>query len=231
MKQILLVEDEIILGKLIKESLEKREFDVSLAKDANEALAFVKKRQPNICILDVMLPGMDGYTLAKQLKSLNKKIPILFLTARSQTKDVIKGYESGGNDYLKKPFSFDELILRVNELLNRYTNQEENKENYKIGIYSFNPAIQSLEAEGISYKLTFKESELLKELILNKNSIVERHTFLTKFWGEDNYFNTRNMDVYIVKLRKYLKDDTNVQIINVRGMGYKLADANFLEDY
>lgn len=223
---ILLAEDEAVLGKLIKEAMESKGFTVQWGKNGSDALQAYKKEQPDICILDVMMPGIDGFTLAKQIRAINAQIPILFLTARSQTSDVLKGYESGGNDYLRKPFSLEELYLRINELLRRIkttVNAEDIADEYKIGQYTFLPQAQLLSIYNEKIKLSNKETLLLQELVIHKNKLMERRQTLIKIWGDDNFFNGRNMDVYIAKLRKHLAADKSLSIINVRGHGFKLA--------
>ncbi len=223
---ILLAEDEAVLGKLIKEAMENKGFTVQWAKNGSDALQAYKKEQPDICILDVMMPGIDGFTLAKQIRAINADIPILFLTARSQTSDVLKGYESGGNDYLRKPFSLEELYLRINELLRRIkttVSAEDIADEYKIGQYTFLPQAQLLSMGNEKIKLSNKETLLLQELVIHKNKLMERRQTLIKIWGDDNFFNGRNMDVYIAKLRKHLAADNSLTIINVRGHGFKLV--------
>lgn len=223
---ILLAEDEAVLGKLIKEAMESKGFTVQWAKNGSDALQAYKKEQPDICILDVMMPGIDGFTLAKQIRAINADIPILFLTARSQTSDVLKGYESGGNDYLRKPFSLEELYLRINELLRRLktaVSTEDIADEYKIGKYTFLPQAQLLSMDNEKIKLSNKETLLLQELVIHKNKLMERRQTLIKIWGDDNFFNGRNMDVYIAKLRKHLAADASLSIINVRGHGFKLV--------
>lgn len=223
---ILLAEDEAVLGKLVKEAMESKGFTVQWAKNGSDALQAYKKEQPDICILDVMMPGIDGFTLAKQIRAINANIPILFLTARSQTSDVLKGYESGGNDYLRKPFSLEELYLRINELLRRIkttVSTDDIADEYKIGKYTFLPQAQLLSIDNEKIKLSNKETLLLQELVIHKNRLMERRQTLIKLWGDDNFFNGRNMDVYIAKLRKHLAADASLSIINVRGHGFKLV--------
>jgi two-component system, OmpR family, response regulator VicR len=233
MATILYVEDEATLGKMIKEAMERKSYEVIYATDGNEALQLFQNTVPDICVLDVMLPGMDGFTLAGKIREKNKNIPILFLTARSQTSDVVSGFESGGNDYLKKPFSVEELFLRIKELLSRNTRaitaQEmpaTDPQEYKIGHYTFNAATQSLKKDNNAVKLSFKESSLLKALVQHKNDVLPRKETLMELWGDDNFFNARNMDVYIARLRKYLSEDAAISIVNIRGFGFKLIVEN-----
>jgi DNA-binding response OmpR family regulator len=226
--KILFVEDEDVLGPLVKEALERKNFEVTLIKDSNAALAIIEQQRFDICVLDVMLPGVDGFAIAKQIRAADNQTPILFLTAKSQTSDILKGFEVGGNDYVKKPFSIDELIARIYELIRRYGagpgDAANKKDNFKIGSYLFYPGKQLLVRKNNAVVLSFKEAELLRELVILKNEVVEKRTILIKLWGQDNFFNGRNMDVYIVKLRKLLKEDNDVSIVNVRGIGYKLVD-------
>ena len=219
--KVLLAEDEANLGMIVKESLETREFTVFHAKNGEEAFEIYKKETPDILVLDVMMPKKDGFTLAKEIRLENKKIPIIFLTAKSQTSDVLEGFNHGGNDYLKKPFSMEELIVRVNSLLNRIE-LKTNIEAIKIGDYSFNLTKQTLENLAIIEQLTHREAQLLFHLFEKKNEVLDRTFILNKLWGNDDFFNARSMDVFISKLRKKLKKDPNIQIINIRGFGYKL---------
>jgi DNA-binding response OmpR family regulator len=219
--KVLLAEDETSLGMIVKESLETRGFTVLHAENGEEAFEIYKKENPDILVLDVMMPKKDGFTLAKEIRLDNKKIPIIFLTAKSQTSDVLEGFNHGGNDYLKKPFSMEELIVRINSLLNRIETKT-NVDAIKIGDYSFNLTKQTLQNSAIIEQLTHREAQLLFYLFEKKNEILDRTFILNKLWGNDDFFNARSMDVFISKLRKKLKKDTNIQIINIRGFGYKL---------
>lgn len=218
--KILLAEDEPSLGQIIKESLETRNFEVLLCANGEIAYETYKSHQPLLLVLDVMMPKKDGFTLAKEIRAEDPEIPIIFLTAKSQTEDVVEGFNLGGNDYLKKPFSMEELIVRINALLKR--NKEPLTENISLGNYTFNLKKQTLIINDISQSLTHREANLLYYLLKNKNQVLERSFILKKLWGDDDFFNARSMDVFITKLRKKLKDDTSIQIINVRGYGYKL---------
>lgn len=228
MDSILLAEDELVLGKLIKEALERKGYLVRWTKDGQEALESFKIKQPNICILDIMMPSLNGFILASKIRNISESVPILFLTARSDTEDVIKGFEVGGNDYLKKPFSLEELFLRVNELLKRKGQQDSlltrelPKEKSSIGSYQFDPVSQILKCQAESVTLSHKETMLLQALVMHKNDLMPRRDALIKIWGDDSFFNARTMDVYITKLRKYLRHDENVSIVNIRGLGFKL---------
>ncbi len=221
--KILLAEDEPFLGKVIKESLEKNGYDVVLANDGKEAWSIFNENDFSMCILDVMMPYKDGFTLASQIREFNKEIPLMFLTAKADIKDVVKGYASGGNDYLRKPFSLDELFLRVSELLKRNSKYAVVIEELKIGSYTFLPKRQELiDIKNNAVKLSYKETRLLELLLQSKNQMLDRKTTLLTLWGDDNFFTTRNMDVYITKLRKKLQNDIAVEIVNIRGYGYKL---------
>lgn len=218
--KILLAEDEPSLGQIIKESLETRNFEVLLCADGEIAYETYKSQQPLLLVLDVMMPKKDGFTLAKEIRSEDPEIPIIFLTAKSQTEDVVEGFNLGGNDYLKKPFSMEELIVRINALLKRTTNNI--AENIQLGNYTFNLKKQTLLIKDSTKNLTHREANLLYYLIKNKNQVLDRSFILKKLWGDDDFFNARSMDVFITKLRKKLKEDASIQIINVRGFGYKL---------
>jgi len=219
--KILLAEDEASLGMIVKESLESRDFNVFLASNGEEAFKIYQKEKLDILVLDVMMPKKDGFTLAKEIRLQNKRIPIIFLTAKSQTSDVLEGFELGGNDYLKKPFSMEELIVRIKSLLNRSEFQT-NLETIEIGKYQFNFTKQTLSINEKTFQLTSREAELLFQLSEKKNELLDRTFILNKLWGNDDFFNARSMDVFISKLRKKLQQDPNIQIINVRGFGYKL---------
>ena len=219
--KILLAEDEPSLGQIIKESLETRNFEVFLCLNGKQAYQTYKTEHPELLVLDVMMPIKDGFTLASEIRAEDTQIPIIFLTAKSQTEDVVKGFNLGGNDYLKKPFSMEELIVRINNLLKRKT-EETKFEQIQLGNYEFNIKKQTLQFNNEIENLTHREANLLYHLILHKNQILDRSFILKKLWGEDDFFNARSMDVFITKLRKKLKQDSSVQIINVRGYGYKL---------
>ncbi|WP_420602691.1 response regulator transcription factor [Flagellimonas sp.] len=219
--RIILAEDETALGTIIKESLETRNFEVTFCEDGEKALKAYRQNKPDLLVLDVMMPKKDGFTLAKEIRMENPTIPIIFLTAKSQTKDIVEGFEHGGNDYLKKPFSMEELIVRIKALLNRVSLQE-NLEDIVIGKFRFNSVKQLLTWETEEVMLTHRESQLLYHLVQKKNLVLDRSTILKTLWGDDDFFNARSMDVFITKLRKKLKQDPNIQIINVRGFGYKL---------
>lgn len=219
--KILLAEDEPALGLIVKESLETRNFAVTLCADGELAFELFTSQVFDILVLDVMMPKKDGLSLAKEVRKMDKKIPIIFLTAKSQTIDVIEGFNAGGNDYLKKPFSMEELIVRINALLGRI-HLGKSDSILCIGQYTFDLTKQTLHLFEEKVSLTHREAELLHLLIENKNEIVDRSILLKKIWGNDDFFNGRSMDVFITKLRKKLSLDPNIQILNVRGQGYKL---------
>ena len=219
--KVLLAEDEASLGMIVKESLTSRDFIVFHAENGKEASEMYQKEKPDILVLDVMMPLKDGFTVAKEIRLENKRIPIIFLTAKSQTSDVLEGFNHGGNDYLKKPFSMEELIVRIQSLLNRIE-LKTNVDNIKIGDYTFNFTKQTLNYFNTFETLTHREAQLLFYLFENKNEVLDRSFILNKLWGSDDFFNARSMDVFISKLRKKLQKDSNVQIINIRGYGYKL---------
>ncbi|MEM8521405.1 response regulator transcription factor [Flavobacterium sp. PL12] len=219
--RIILAEDEPALAQIVKESLETRNFEVILCKDGEEAFDAFKNEKIELIVLDVMMPKKDGFSVAKDIRKLDNKIPIIFLTAKSQTQDVVDGFNFGGNDYLKKPFSMEELIVRIHSLLGRKINLETNQ-NIVIGNYFFNLTKQTLQCSAAIISLTHREAVLLELLSENKNKIVNRSLILNKIWGNDDFFTGRSMDVFITKLRKKLSLDPNIQIINVRGQGCKL---------
>ncbi len=221
--KLLLAEDEAALGQIIKESLETRDFEVILCDNGDKAFEKYKSEAPEILVLDVMMPKKDGFTLAKEIRVIDDTIPIIFLTAKSQTADVVEGFSIGGNDYLKKPFSMEELIVRIHNLVNR-TKAQKSSTVLDIGDYRFDFPKQQLQfKDESSNQLTHREAHLLFHLLKNKNQVLERSLILNKLWGTDDFFTARSMDVFISKLRKKLKRDENIQIINVRGYGYKLT--------
>lgn len=219
--KILLAEDEPSLGQIIKESLETRNFEVLLCLDGVQAYKTYKSESPVLLVLDVMMPKKDGFTLAKEIRLEDPNIPIIFLTAKSLTEDVVQGFNIGGNDYLKKPFSMEELIVRINALLKR-NKSENDSDPIQFGKFTFNLKKQTLQIGTTIETLTHREAHLLHHLVENKNQILERSFILKKLWGDDDFFNARSMDVFITKLRKKLKADASIQIINIRGYGYKL---------
>jgi two-component system OmpR family response regulator len=224
--KILLAEDDSNLGILLRNYLAAKNYSTSLFINGIEALEAFPTGSFGLCILDIMMPEMDGLSLAKEIRLTNPDIPIIFLTAKNQKEDIIEGFKSGADDYITKPFSMEELLYRIEAILRRTTNPVINKkaESYIIGDYTFDPLIQMLVFKGLSIKLTTKESELLELLCQHSNEILERNYALKTIWIDDNYFNARSMDVYITRLRKYLREDPSVKILNVHGRGYKLIN-------
>lgn len=224
--KILLAEDDPNLGKILKTYLEAKGFEVDMFANGEEALlGFHKNSNYAMLVLDVMMPIMDGFTLAANVRKSDKLIPILFLTAKSLEEDKLKGFELGGDDYITKPFNMELLLARMNAILRRSGKANEGDDNrveYEIGMYHFNYEHQKLTHSGSEQKLTSKEAELLKLLCEHENETLDRRVALNKIWKDDSYFNARSMDVYITKLRKYLKADERLQIINVHGVGFKL---------
>ena len=219
----LLAEDDKNLGVILKKYLEAKDISVTLCVNGEEALkTFKEKGDFNFCIFDLMMPLMDGFTLAKEVKKINKRIPIIFLTAKTAQKDVLEGFTLGADDYITKPFSMDELLMRIHAVFNRASQDMPAPTTYKLGGLSFDAPRHLLIKGGESRKLTSKEADLLLLLCENMNETLERTEALRKVWYEDSYFNARSMDVYITKLRKYLKDEPNVELVNVHGVGFKL---------
>jgi DNA-binding response OmpR family regulator len=225
--RILLAEDDENLGVLLREYLKARSFDVELFPNGERALKSFEHNSYDICVLDVMMPVMDGFTVAREIRKLRKETPIIFLTAKSMKEDVIEGFSLGADDYITKPFSMEELIFRIDAILRRTKGKgDENQKEFKLAGYDFDYEKQTLTFADNTIKLTTKESDLLKLLCDNKNSILERNFALKSIWIDDNYFNARSMDVYITKLRKYLKEEPGIQILNIHGKGFKLLVPN-----
>ena len=223
--RILLVEDDPSLGTLLEEYLNAKGFETKLADDGNKGYDVFCKNTFDLLLLDVMMPHKDGITLAKEIRMNDKNVPIIFLTAKSMKEDTIEGFNAGGDDYITKPFSMEELLVRINAVLrrtNKLRSQDSEEVSFSIGKYQFNAEKQALQINGGEQKLTTKESQLLRLLCVHKNDVMDRNFALKTIWHDDNYFNGRSMDVYIAKLRKYLKDDSNVEIINIHGKGFKL---------
>lgn len=223
--RILLAEDDVNLGNLLKNYLSAKNYDTNLCANGSLALEAFSSGSYNLCILDIMMPEMDGLTLAREIRLTNQDIPIIFLTARNQKEDVLQGFKSGADDYITKPFSMEELLYRIEAILRRTTGSaaiNKKEETYVIGEYTFNPLKQLLMHKDAPIKLTTKESELLDLLCRQGNDILERNFALKTIWVDDNYFNARSMDVYITRLRKYLRKDLSVKILNIHGKGYKL---------
>ena len=224
--KVLLAEDDKNLGNILKTYLEAKGFPTVLCPNGKEALESFKRSEFDFCILDVMMPVMDGFTLAKEIRKIDKEVPFLFLTAKAMQEDKIHGFEVGADDYLTKPFSMEELLLRIKAIIRRSSDTNKiDKENpiFNFGKYQFDFNRQMLVIDKHQQKLTSKEAELLRLLCENVNNVLDRSAALNKIWYDDSYFNARSMDVYITKLRKYLKDDPDVELINVHGVGFKLV--------
>jgi DNA-binding response OmpR family regulator len=221
---ILLAEDDVNLGHLLQNFLKSKGFDVTLAQNGKIAFDKFNSDTYQFCIFDVMMPEMDGFTLAKEIREIDRKVPILFLTAKSMKEDKLEGFSIGADDYLTKPFAMEELLARITAITRRTeTTDSEVDQHYLIGTIKYEPDIRLLHLKDEVKKLTTKENQLLKLLVKNKNEILDRQATLRAVWGDDNYFNGRSMDVYIAKLRKALKEDESIEIMNVHGKGFKLV--------
>jgi two-component system OmpR family response regulator len=228
--KILIAEDDPNLGSIIREYLEAKGYHTHLCSNGEEAFKVFLREKWNLCLFDVMMPVMDGFTLAREVRNHNKEVPIVFLTAKSMKEDTIEGFKVGGDDYITKPFSMEELLMRIKAILKRTERSDGTsaEQEFSIGTYRFNPMLNQLIHNGNVHKLTSKEVELLKLLCQHKNDTLERNFALRAIWSEDNYFNARSMDVYIARLRKYLHDDPNIEILNVHGKGFKLIDRSLV---
>ena len=226
--RILLVEDDPNFGTVLKDYLSLNDYNVTLAKDGLEGLIMFKNDDFDLCIFDVMMPRKDGFSLAKDVRATNSDIPIIFLTAKTMKEDVLKGYQVGADDYLNKPFDSEVLLYKIKAILQRKEaeqNVEDDSFEFKIGKFDFNSKLRHLSYDGgETQKLSPKESKLLKMLATHKNDLMPRELALTKIWRDDNYFTSRSMDVYIAKLRKYLKEDDSVEILNIHGEGFRLLE-------
>ncbi len=228
-KKILLVEDDPNFGTVLKDYLALNDYNVTHAKDGIEGLIMFKNNDFDLCILDVMMPRKDGFSLAQDIRSTNKEVPIIFLTAKTMKEDVLRGYQVGADDYLNKPFDSEVLLFKIKAILQRKESESttENEQfEFNIGNFFFNSKLRHLSVgkEEEPQKLSPKESKLLRMLALHKNDLMPRELALTKIWRDDNYFTSRSMDVYIAKLRKYLKKDEGVEILNIHGEGFRLVD-------
>ena len=224
--RVLLAEDDRNLGNLLKNYLDAKGYSATLCVNGQEATEIFRKKEFDFCILDIMMPVKDGFAVAKEIRSVNKKVPILFLTAKAMQEDKLKGFEIGADDYITKPFSMEELLMRMHAILRRTDEPGKTSVSsniFSIGNYTFDFNRQLLSIRGKELKLTSKEASLLKLLCLNANQVLDRSTALNQIWNDDSYFNARSMDVYIVKLRKYLKEDPKVELLNVHGVGFKLV--------
>ena len=223
--KILLCEDDTNLGKVLKDYLELNDYDVILERDGRLGLAAFQREKFDICLLDVMMPNMDGFKLAEEIRDVDLDIPLFFLSAKTMKDDIIQGYKLGADDYITKPFDSEVLLMKIKAMLKR--NEEDNRISdnieFDLGKYHFNPKLRQLINNDIHQTLSPKENELLKMLSEHKNDLLPRERALKKIWGSDTYFNGRSMDVYIAKLRKYLKDDTDIEIVNIHGNGFRLV--------
>lgn len=224
--KLLLVEDELTLAGVVKETLELNGFHIMHAPNGRLGWDAYLSFGPHACVVDIMMPQKDGISLVKDIRNVDEHTPIIFLTAKSETADVLRGLQSGADDYIKKPFSMEELILRIKALIRRAhggPSTHTSKGIYRIGQYVFDHNRQELKHESATIRLSLREADMLRMLAERSNTTTHRKSMLLELWGDDNFFNARNMDVYISKLRRYFRHDTSVQLINVRGQGYKLV--------
>lgn len=223
--KVLYAEDEPFLASIVSDGLKSSGYEVLQAADGEVALDLYNSGKPDICLLDIMMPLKNGYTLAEDIRKLDPAIPIIFLSAKALGEDVVKGFKSGGNDYLKKPFSMDELLVRIESLLIRFGKRRDEpgeQSIYEFGDCRLDMVNQQLQTPAGRFDLSFKEAVLLQLLIINKNTVLERREPLIKIWGDDSHYNSRSMDVFMAHIRKMLKDETSIQIMSIRGVGYKL---------
>jgi DNA-binding response OmpR family regulator len=223
--KILLCEDDQNLGMVLKNYLELNDYDVTLERDGRLGMAAFQREKFDICLLDVMMPNVDGFTLAEEIRDINPDVPLFFLSAKTMKDDIIQGYKLGADDYITKPFDSEVLLLKIKAILKR--NEELSKDSvnieFDLGKYHFNPKLRELTVSGHTQTLSPKENELLRMLSEYKNDLLPREVALKKIWGSDTYFNGRSMDVYIAKLRKYLKEDSSIEIVNIHGNGFRLV--------
>jgi two-component system, OmpR family, response regulator len=223
--KILLCEDDTNLGMVLKNYLELNEYDVTLERDGRLGLAAFQRERFDICLLDVMMPNMDGFTVAEEIRDINPDVPLFFLSAKTMKDDIIQGYKLGADDYITKPFDSEVLLHKIKAILKRNEEMHKDEVNaeFDLGKYHFNPRLRELVVNGKTQTLSPKENELLKMLSEYKNDLLPREAALKKIWGSDTYFNGRSMDVYIAKLRKYLKEDDKLEIVNIHGNGFRLV--------
>ncbi|HEX2606238.1 MAG TPA: response regulator transcription factor [Flavisolibacter sp.] len=221
--KVLYVEDEIFLAKIVSETLQTRGYEVILESDGGRAVDQFLETKPDVCVLDIMLPNKDGFAIADEIRERDQSVPIIFLSAKSQTSDVVNGFKLGANDYIRKPFSIEELIVRIDNVVKGKSVVIADQEEVAIGQYQFNSKRQTLHHPKEQRKLSYRESELMRLLYDNREKIVERNDILTLLWGSDSFFNSRNLDVYITKLRNYLKLDPSIEIITIKGIGYRFV--------
>lgn len=221
-KKLLYIEDEPFLGKIVKETLEKQGFQVLHISDGAHVIESFDVFSPDICVLDIMLPNVDGYVLCKQIREKYSSLPIIFLTAKVETEDLVKGFSAGGNDYIRKPFSMEELIVRINHQLKISTVStiQAKEELIKIGKYKFNPERYELHTPSKIIKLSQRDMEILRIFISSQNHSIDRKDLLLKVWGDDSFFNSRNLDVYMRKIREYFSEDKSIEIVTLKGKGY-----------
>jgi len=221
--KIFMVEDDPNFGAVLKSYLEINNFNIEWVKDGSIAISKFKNDEYDLCLLDIMLPGMDGFEVARQIRKISREIPLIFLTAKKLKEDILKGFQIGADDYIVKPFDSEVLIYKIKAILKRNENSApKDKEEYMIGKYYFNYPQRTIKFEDNTQRLSPKESDLLYMLCRKMNTVLSREETLKTIWGDDNYFTTRSMDVYITKLRKFLKDDPDIEIVNIHGSGYKL---------
>ncbi len=224
--KVLLVEDDTNFGQVLKNYLELNDFVVELARDGILGLAAFRREKFDICLLDVMMPNMDGFTLAEEIRNVDPDIPLFFLSAKSMKEDILNGYKLGADDYITKPFDSEILLQKIKAVLKRNQEQQDKQHSqieFQIGMYHFNSKLRTLKHGSESHTLSPKENELLTMLAEYRNDLLPREAALKRIWGSDTYFNGRSMDVYIAKLRKYLREDENVEIVNIHGNGFRLV--------
>jgi DNA-binding response OmpR family regulator len=225
--KILYAEDEPFLSRIVSDNLVSKGYEVITAADGEAALKLYQSANPDLCIIDIMMPLKDGYHVTEDIRKLGKNIPVIFVSAKSLDEDVVRGFKSGGNDYLRKPFSMVELLARVESLLSRFNNVQQNYESfplwYEFGKSKLDTVNQQLKTPLNTYDLSYKEAMLLEMLLKNKNAVLERQDALLKIWGDDNVYNANSMNVFMTHLRKMLKDDPDVQVLSLRNLGYKLV--------
>jgi DNA-binding response OmpR family regulator len=228
--KVLYAEDEIFLGKIVKETLDGRGFEVIMVTNGAAVLPAYQSEKPDICVLDIMMPDRNGYEVAEDIRTVDNDIPIIFLTAKTQTEDLVRGFRMGANDYIRKPFSMEELIVRIENTLRvrrvsapPETSASKLSEAISIGTYVFHPYRQVLAGEGEERKLSYRENELLRQLWIGRERVIPREDILQAIWGNDSFLNSRNLDVYVTKLRGYLRGDERVEILTIKGIGYRFV--------
>jgi DNA-binding response OmpR family regulator len=220
--KVLYAEDEIFLGKIVKETLDSRGFEVIMVTSGAAVVPTCQAVRPDICVLDIMMPDRNGFEVAGDIRAFDEDIPIIFLTAKTQTEDLVRGFRTGANDYIRKPFSMEELIVRIENTL-RVRPAAPSSEAIAIGSYVFYPYRQVLVGNGEERKLSYRENELLRQLWLGRDQIIAREDILQAIWGNDSFLNSRNLDVYVTKLRGYLRGDERVEILTIKGIGYRFV--------